>query len=504
MVITGGYATEAKTNKWQLKSAADVGAPKLPTGKKDYRLIDVEVKYPKNEYFKDYEDYSFKCEFANGLSMTENFGNKPSNGGCIMYAQGTSSMEYPVKNLRIRWKNDEDFYRVRPDIEKVEIICMKADYMESSGSHNTGAANLVDALYSGIGLSTPGQDHFGGEGKDTIVTCIKGHPCLIFYSPSGEPGTYEYVGKYNLNLDKATPEPFGFNHDDSDFGYLSVGDKYYEIDYDDEGEYADTLEGEEEKEVVEGEKINSIHCFEFLDNAVEVCNFKKKAKNYIKDEDGNLVPDPNGEYYSFYDTWYGTFKNKDNKDAPGWTLGFESRYPEDKVGYHDADALYHFAKWVNDLYTLKTRGSKDDGNPSEADIKLANDRFKNEYECHLDKEFLLFYYIFTEALLMADNRVKNMMIATWGKEKREYTDCITGEVKESNNYIFYPIFYDMDTMLGLDNSGFNRFNYYDEDTDPTIYNGDEILWNFVRDNLFDELAEMYNNMESSLLNIDTE
>ena len=371
---------------------------------------------------------------------------------------------------------------------------MKADYMESSGSHNTGAANLVDALYSGIGLSTPGQDHFGGENKDTIVTCIKGHPCLIFYSPSGEPGTYEYIGKYNLNLDKATPEPFGFNHDDSDFGYLSVGDKYYEIDYDDEGEYADTFEGEEEKEVVEGEKINSIHCFEFLDNAIEVCNFLNKAKAYVKDENGNMVPDPSGGYYTYEETWYNTFKNKDNDDVPGWTLGFESRYPEDKVGYHDADALYPLASWINELYTLKTNG----------EIEKANTRFINEYQCYLDKEFLLFYYIFTEALLMADNRVKNMMIATWGKEKREYIDYETGEKKESNNYIFYPIFYDMDTMLGLDNTGVNRFNYYDEDTDPTIYNGDEVLWNFVRDNLFSDLTKMYNDMESSLLNIDTE
>ena len=494
MMITGGYATEAKTDKWRLKSATDVGAPQLPTGKKDYRLIDVEVRYPKNEYFKNYKDYSFKCEFENGLSMSENFGNRASNGGCIMYAQGTSSMEYPVKNLRIRWKYDKDFYPVKPDIAPVEIICMKADYMESSGSHNTGAANLVDALYSGIGMASPGQTHFGGEGKDTIVTCIKGHPCLIFYSPSGLPGTYEYVGKYNLNLDKATPEPFGFNHDESDFGYLSVNEPYYEIEYDEEGNYIDTKEGEELKYVAQGEKINSIHCFEFLDNATEVCNFQNKAKAYIEDENGNLIPDPSGGYYSYEETWYNTFKDKDNKDVPGWTLGFESRYPEDKIGYHDADALYPLASWLNELYALKQSG----------EIDKANTRFKNEYECYLDKEFLLFYYILTEALLMADNRVKNMMIATWGKEKREYKDYDTDNIVETNNYIFYPIFYDMDTMLGLDNTGVNRFNYYDEDTDSTIYNGDEVLWNFVRDCLFDDLTTMYNSMESSLLNIDTE
>jgi hypothetical protein len=119
----------------------------LPTGKKDYRAVDVKVVYPKNDYFASYKDYSFTNQYADGLTMANAYGKKPTNGGAIMYAQGTSSMEYPVKNLRLRFKNEKDWFNVRPDIANVEIICMKADYMESSGSHNTGAANFVDALY---------------------------------------------------------------------------------------------------------------------------------------------------------------------------------------------------------------------------------------------------------------------------------------------------------------------------------------------------------------------
>jgi hypothetical protein len=34
-------------------------------------------------------------------------------------------------------------------------------------------------------------------------------------------------------LDKATPEPFGFKHDDT-FGYLNKGDEYYKVLYYDE------------------------------------------------------------------------------------------------------------------------------------------------------------------------------------------------------------------------------------------------------------------------------
>ena len=541
MVLTGGYANE-KESKWQRKDSSDTSA-RLPTGKKDYRMVDVKVVYPKNEYFKNYKDYEFKNEFKNGMSMAEAYGEKPTNGGAIMYAQGTSSMEYPVKNLRLRFKKDKDWYTVRPDIAPVEIICMKADYMESSGSHNTGTANFVDALYTGVNIKTPGQAVFGTDPeKGTIVTCIKGHPCLIFFSPTGAEGTYEYVGKYNLNLDKATPKPFGFDHSD-EFGWLEEGDEYYQVSYAEKDDnYTDPFVGqlepdegadyvpdqEEIKAVVgTGEKVNSIHCFEFLDNAVEVCNFLNKKKGQIEDPEnpGTMIPDPDGESYTYHETWYNTFTNKDGDDVPGWALGFESRYPEDRLGYHDADMLYPMASWINELYSIY-KGI----NGQEKNEKLALARFENEYQCYLNKSFLLTYYLVTETLVMADSRVKNMMIATWGKENYGETGADIGTnniysyypLKQdengewvpdtsqqriyTNNYIFYPIFYDMDTMLGLDNTGKDRFKYYDdEDADnekgyeSTTYNGSDVLWTFVRKALRSEINTWYTNLEGASL-----
>jgi hypothetical protein len=54
----------------------------------------------------------------------------------------------------------------------------------------------------------------------------------------------------------------------------------------------------------------------------------------------------------------------------------------------------------------------------------------------------------------------------------------------------------------LDNTGVYRFNYYDEDTDSSIFNGDEVLWNFVRDALVDDLAPWYSELEGALLTSD--
>ena len=64
----------------------------------------------------------------------------------IMYPQGTSSLVYPVKNLRIEF-TDGQTYSLMDGLPEIDLFCLKADYMESSGSHNTGAANALNSLY---------------------------------------------------------------------------------------------------------------------------------------------------------------------------------------------------------------------------------------------------------------------------------------------------------------------------------------------------------------------
>lgn len=482
--LTGGYSS----NK-EMVMGTSGGAFALPVGKKDYRLIDFELFYPKKGYFaeKGYQNFSEKCTFASGKgasSLDPAYGEAAITGA-MMYAQGTSSLEYPVKNLRIKFKSKK--ISVRPGMEPVKLICFKADFMESSGSHNTGAANYIDTVYEMAGMSTPGQDFYSDE---DIVTCIKGHPVAIFWSPSGEDGTYEYIGKYNLNLDKATPEPFGF--------------KNYPEEYDPD---AEVKFGWDEN------GNNTIRCFEYLDNSVRVCNFLPKM----------------GKTYE--ETWYELITDESGKTHYGWTEGFESRHPEDLVGEHDADDIYTMASWVNELATMRygtktcSQGHENVMTPGasicsecQEDLKEtawtvapredeAIARFKAEYECYFDKEYLVGYYLITNILLMIDSRTKNCMMASWGpQEKTHYgvkqDDSGNWVIDESqtfttNNHIWYPIFYDMDTMLGIDNQGYPRLRYYHEDTDPEIFNGNDLLWNFVRDALSGEIATYYDKFESS-------
>lgn len=79
-------------------------------------------------------------------------------------------------------------------------------------------------------------------------------------------------------------------------------------------------------------------------------------------------------------------------------------------------------------------------------------KFKNEIKNHLNLDYCLFYFVYTEFFLLYDSRQKNMMIASWGPEA------------PGGEYIWYPIFYDLDTMLGVNNSG---QVYWDYDVDAT-------------------------------------
>jgi hypothetical protein len=85
--------------------------------------------------------------------------NIPEGTIVSCYAQGTSSLEYPVKNLRIYFK-DKAGYALFDDVPAVRLYTLKADYMESASAHNTGTANVLNKLYKSIGLKSPAADAY--------------------------------------------------------------------------------------------------------------------------------------------------------------------------------------------------------------------------------------------------------------------------------------------------------------------------------------------------------
>lgn len=130
-------------------------------------------------------------------------------------------------------------------------------------------------------------------------------------------------------------------------------------------------------------------------------------------------------------------------------------------------------------------------------------KFKDEFEEHWDKAYCLFYFVLTEFLLMYDSRQKNMMIASFGPRTFKVN---TENIITPGEYIWYPIFYDMDTQLGINNSGQVYWDY-DVDATPTdnssdsIFSGNgSVLWSNFVTCFYPEIQKMYRELRAGSFN----
>ena len=223
--------------------------------------------------------------------------------GAAMRPQGTSSMGYPKKNFRIYTQKvantvlydangkvvSDKLYSFKKGAIPVDCWCLKADYAESSGTHNTGIARMWnDALYNmqidgEYVCRTDAQKAANAAGYEYDVrTTIDGFPILMFYrkNATDEP---IFIGKYNFNNDKSTEKVFGFkdipNFDNS-----------------------------------------RMQCWEVLNNGNSIGLFTDISNFY-----NNVT--------------------EDGKTKKGWEFAFESRYPDTKTP--KTDDLYAFATWMN-------------------------------------------------------------------------------------------------------------------------------------------------------------
>ena len=122
-------------------------------------------------------------------------------------------------------------------------------------------------------------------------------------------------------------------------------------------------------------------------------------------------------------------------------------------------------------------------------------KFRAELGNYFDINYLCSYYTITDCLAAADQRVKNMMWAFWfdpSVEKHE----IMGRMR------CFPIFYDNDTVLGLDNTGKIAINW---DADENTMNGDSYafaghdstVWVNLRATCADYLEAAYNRLRNN-------
>ena len=214
-------------------------------------------------------------DYYNMQDPTRNFRME----NAAMRPQGTSSMGYPKKNFRIYTKKINDtvlydytgkivkdkLYSFREGSQPVNCWCLKADYAESSGTHNTGIARLWNkALYNVqingeyVCRTNAQKAAITTEYEYDVRTAIDGFPILLFYRKTKNDDLI-FIGKYNFNNDKSTESVFGFKG-------------------------------------IPGFDNSRMQCWEVLNNGHSIALFKTT------------------------DNWY-------DKDK-GWKKAFESRYPD--------------------------------------------------------------------------------------------------------------------------------------------------------------------------------
>ena len=175
-------------------------------------------------------------EYSNEQDPSKNFTMK----NAALRIQGTSSLAYPRKNFRFYTQKEEStmvydadgniipdkLYSFKDGAQPVNCWCLKADFAESSGTHNTGIAriwnkamtgaiiqhkNVLGEEVNGYALRTKAQVAAMGAGYPYDVrTTIDGFPIVLFYKKTASDTDLIFLGKYNFNNDKSTPSVFGF------------------------------------------------------------------------------------------------------------------------------------------------------------------------------------------------------------------------------------------------------------------------------------------------------
>ena len=156
--------------------------------------------------------------YSSGNSVLNWWANVKNN------VQGTSSQYYPRKNYKFEFIDgltyiesgeQAEMFQVTDEVLPAKVFCIKTDFAESSGTHNTGVANYADWMLKEMGFLTEAQK----EDPKTRTT-VAGKPCVLFHkaTPDSEP---VFVGKVNLNTDKAAENTFGFKEGDESWEFLN-------------------------------------------------------------------------------------------------------------------------------------------------------------------------------------------------------------------------------------------------------------------------------------------
>lgn len=374
---------------------------------------------------KGYEIW-MDIDYTDPMDETRNF---YWANACIR-PQGTSSMKYPKKNYRIYTQRDSESgyldrtmiyegaekdkylkakskgepypdkyepteaekndsnaikkklkkrkYSFRGNAAKVKCWCLKADFAESSGTHNTGVARLWNDVMRNGKFLTEAQrtaDKNKGIYKYDVRTTVDGFPIALFYK-SLDDDEIKFLGKYNFNNDKSTEDVFGFTGGEEletkTYEYIPIGytkpiiqtetetDEngkevkvpkatiaYYPVDFENPNEDSDTYacmrdeNGNDLYYMLRTPEMFSnprMECWEILSSGSKLALFQQTE--WTMNEDNEKI--------GYYD------------ETGAFQESFESRFPDCGEFYHTYN-LDRLIKWLTSCQYLKIVNNNGEG-----------------------------------------------------------------------------------------------------------------------------------------------
>ena len=351
---------------------------------------------------------------------------------CQINVQGTSSAPYARKNYDMQFKGGfemnsghTDNYALRVGQIPFNRFVLKADVASSQGANNVQLVRLYNDVCP---FKTAEM-----EEDPRVRWGIDGFPIVVFWNDTST-STTSFLGKYNFNLPKRAPDPYGYAGDDE------------------------------------------MESWEFQNNTSNLLLFKTDYFDptpYIND-DGDTLPSWRKDFEARFpsDEWL-------NIDILQQFVSFVVSTDRSKATGND---LANSVTYGETTYTKDTE-----------QYRLA--KFKAEFPTYAELDTFLFYYIFTELFLMVDSRAKNLFIGFNGSEVttagRKATRKATAQpydmdtglgTNNEGSLVFSYNLEDTDHLSG----------------GADIFNGQQsVLWNNVRDAYSAEIVRMYQTLRSN-------
>lgn len=414
-----------------------------------------------------------------------------------VFLQGTSSLQYPVKNYKLKLYADEAHtsklkVKMKDDWEKENTFTLKCDYMESSHLNNTPTAKFYNDLITILGGQSPAK-------ANGYKDAIDGFPVIVYYTDDEQDTSkLTLVGSYMFNIDKKG-KTLGFD--------AKVVDENGQSFTDEEGNPID----------------NKCQSYEGTANASDTAGCFYKLSESIKNVYNYYVEDCYEEAYMAYLKSHGlsanSFSMDDFKATPEGKAVTYKTFDEFKESYSEYDYVSSDFEARYD-YT----GLEDKENPTEHDLELGygalrdmingvsdavnNNNFKAYFEEHFDFIYAAAYYLQMIVFGQVDNAGKNSMWDTWDGKK------------------WYVRPYDMDTQAGLANTGTESIGVDAEmipALSPTVATGTfadystnsltelryasyntktSKFWNTFAKEYSEELKKLYQNLRKSVYDVD--